>query len=557
MKVTDTREPQMFPVLDHPQIEVARRFAADEARRFAPGETLYSYGDRNIPAWLVLEGSIALTRRDGLHPEARITALHAGQFTGEVGQLSGRPALAEARAGADGCLCLPFDAGHLRALVIGSADIGETIMRALILRRVALIEDGGSGSVLIGVPGSGDLVRLQGFLRRSGFPHQVLDATNDEEGKALVARLGVAPEELPLTICPDGSILRRPSNAALACCLGMVPEIAPGTCYDVVVVGAGPAGLAAAVYAASEGLSVLVLDERSFGGQAGASARIENYFGFPTGITGLALTARGFNQAQKFGATVAIPLAVEQLDCAPAFHGEPLEIVLAGGKRVQAATVVIATGARYRRPAIDALDRFEGTNISYWASPIEAQLCAGQQIALVGGGNSAGQATVFLAPYAERLHLVARRDLKDTMSSYLIERIAALPNIEYHIGSELTALTGEPGGVVDATFRRRDTGATVSHALRHVFLFIGAEPNTDWLHECVEVDDRGFVVTGGGFRRDAAVDRDPLPLETSLPRVFAIGDVRAGSTKRVAAGVGEGAAVVAQIHQAIAHFRGV
>jgi thioredoxin reductase (NADPH) len=298
---------QAFPVLDQAQIATARRFASGEEHRFAPAEVIYRAGDKNVTAWLVLEGGIEISRHDGLRPDAPISNLAAGQFTGEVGQLSGRPALANAQAGPHGCVALPFDAPHLRALVIGSAEIGEIVMRALILRRVGLIEDGGSGTILIGIPGTAEMLHLQGFLRRSGFPHLVLDSTADEEGKAVVQRLGVSENELPLAVCPDGTIRRRPTDTELASCLGLVPDIAPGSEYDVAIVGAGPAGLAAAVYAASEGLSVLVLDADSFGGQAGASARIENYFGFPTGISGLALTARGSTRRRNLARRSPFP----------------------------------------------------------------------------------------------------------------------------------------------------------------------------------------------------------------------------------------------------------
>ncbi|HXB79588.1 MAG TPA: FAD-dependent oxidoreductase [Bradyrhizobium sp.] len=550
-----SRAHQAFPVLDQAQIVRARGFAVGEGRRFSPAEVIYRTGDKNVAAWLVLEGEIELSRRDGLGPDAPISSVASGQFTGEVGQLSGRPALVSAQAGPNGCVALPFDAAHLRALVIGSAEIGEIVMRALILRRVALIEDGGSGTILIGIPGTAEMRRLQGFLRRSGFPHLVLDSTADEEGKALVQRLGVSANELPLAVCPDGTIRRRPTVTELASCLGLVPDIAPGSEYDVAIVGAGPAGLAAAVYAASEGLSVLVLDSDSFGGQAGTSARIENYFGFPTGISGLALTARGFSQAQKFGATIAIPMAVERLDCDRSLERTVHVLTLANRIQVRARTVVIASGARYRRPDVDALEDFEGNGVSYWASPIERQACAGEEVALVGGGNSAGQAVVFLAPSVKRLHLVVRRDLSETMSAYLVERIASLPNVEYHVGFELAALHRAPGGTISATFRNRKDGASVEHGLRQVFLFIGADPNTDWLGGRVDVDEQGFVATGKQFQSAIKLGRAPFELETSQPGVFAIGDVRAGSTKRMAAAVGEGAAVVAQIHQALAYAR--
>jgi len=534
MSTLGTREHQMFPVLTPAQMEIARRFASGPERRFAPGESVYAIGEQGAPAWLVQEGTIEVMRRDGLSHEAPVTTHGVGQLTGEVNQLAGRPSMASGRAGPDGAVALPFDPAHLRALMVGSAELGEMVMRALILRRVGLIEEGGAGTLLIGAPGSPDLVRLQGFLTRSGYPNLVLDAATDAEGRALVERMGVLAEDLPLVVCPNGGLLRRPSELELAACLGMTPNLDPETLYDVAIVGAGPAGLAAAVYAASEGLSVIVLDERAMGGQAGASARIENYLGFPTGISGQALAGRAFNQALKFGAEIAAPLKVDRLDCA----AEPLTLELPGDRRLKARTIVIASGARYRRPDIANLDTFEGGGVSYWASPIEARLCAGEEIALVGGGNSAGQAIVFLAPQVKRLHLSVRRDLSQTMSRYLIDRIAALPNVEMHVGSQIVALDGDRAtGLTGARFRHRD-GSIQQRDLRHLFLFIGADPNTDWLAGCVETDDKGFIVTGKGG----------LPLETSLPGVFAIGDVRAGSTKRVAAAVGEGAAVVAQIH---------
>jgi thioredoxin reductase (NADPH) len=535
MSMVATREHQLFPILDAAQIAMAQRFASGPATWFEPGDTLYAIGATGAPAWLVLEGSIDVVRRDGLSREAAVTSHHAGQFSGEVNQLAGRPAIAAGRAGPEGCTALPFDAAHLRALMVGSAELGEIVMRALILRRVNLIAAGGAGTILIGVPGSPEILRLQEFLTRGGLPNLVLDVHDDEEGRALVERTGVLPNELPLVVCPTGPVLKRPTVEALAGCLGLLPSFDPGRRYDVAVVGAGPAGLATAVYAASEGLSVIVLDSRAMGGQAGASARIENYLGFPTGISGQALAGRAFNQALKFGAEVAIPVAVENLECS----STELTLACTGDRRVKARSVVIASGARYRRPDVPDLATFEGAGISYWVSAVEARLCAGEEVALVGGGNSAGQAVVFLAPQVKTLHLVVRRDLAATMSRYLIDRIAALPNVEMHVGSELASLEGSRAtGLTAATFRNRRDGTLRRRALRHVFLFVGADPNADWARSCVHTDEKGFIVTGG----------DAAPLETSMPGVFAIGDVRAGSTKRVAAAVGEGAAVVAQIH---------
>ncbi|MBP0495578.1 FAD-dependent oxidoreductase [Pararoseomonas indoligenes] len=541
MRVPTTRSEQTYPVFDAQQIGIARRFASGAPHRFAAEESLYAIGDHGAPAWLVLEGSIDVVRRDGLSHEAPVTTHGPGGFSGEVNQLAGRPSIAAGRAGPEGCVALPFDAAHLRALMVGSAELGEIVMRALILRRVNLIAEGGAGTILIGVPGSPEIVRLQGFLARAGFPCLVLDATTDTEGRALVERTGLLPEELPLAVCPSGTLLRRPDEAGLAACLGLTPVLDPAAVYDVAIVGAGPAGLAAAVYAASEGLSVVVLDEHATGGQAGASARIENYLGFPTGISGQALAGRAVNQALKFGVEISVPVAVEGIENVVDWEGPVLR--LSGDRRLRAHAVVVASGARYRRPAIPNLATFEGAGVSYWASPIEARLCADEEIALVGGGNSAGQAVVFLASYARRLHLIVRRGLEATMSRYLIERIAALPNVEIHVGTEITGLEGSRAtGLTGAEFTNRIDGTVQRRAMRHVFLFIGADPNTAWLGGAVRTDAKGFILTGMGAQ----------PLETSRPGVFAIGDVRAGSTKRVAAAVGEGAAVVAGIHAAIA-----
>ncbi|MBS0361005.1 MAG: FAD-dependent oxidoreductase [Proteobacteria bacterium] len=539
MSLIETRLDQMYPTLDPTQVETARRFASGPPRRFAAGEILYDVGDRNAPAFLVLEGTVDASRHDGLGHEEPIISAGPGQFTGEVNQLGGRGTLARVNAGPDGALAVPFDAAHLRALVIGSAELGEMIMRALILRRMALLESTAVGSVLVGPPEHPDMVRLQGFLSRNAYPHTVLD-DDEGEGHALVAKLGVPDRDLPLMVCPNGTVLRRPSNSEAAACLGLLIPIDPDKAWDVVVVGAGPAGLATAVYAASEGLSVLVLDQRAMGGQAGASARIENYLGFPTGISGQALAGRAWNQAQKFGAEIAVTLEVARLHCDPP-PGEPMRLEMTDGSMVCARTVVIASGARYRRPEIDGIEAMEGAGVSYWASAIEAKLCEGEEVALVGGGNSAGQATVFLAPKVKRLHMICRGpDLTASMSRYLIDRIEALPNVELHPDTEIVAIEGDRNsGLNGATCRNRKTGETHHRPFRHLFLFIGAEPNADWLEGCVETDDKGFVVTGADPAR---------PLQTARPGVFAIGDVRAGSTKRVAAAVGEGAAVVAQIH---------
>ena len=365
VSLIDTRRHQMFPTLSPEQFASARRFASGEARRFAPGEAVFRVGDRNAPAWLIEAGEIVVTRHNGLGRESLITGLGPRQFTGETSQLGGRAALADGTAGPEGCVAYPFDAPHLRALLIGSAELGEIVMRALILRRVGLIEGSDVGSVLVGRASSGHLVLLQGFLTRNGYPHSVLDPDADPEARDLIERFGVTADELPLMVCPDGRVLRRPTEAEAGACLGITPELDPAKVYDVAVVGAGPAGLATAVYAASEGLEVLVLDSRAIGGQAGASARIENYLGFPTGISGQALAGRAFNQALKFGAEVAIPVEAGRLECGGGVGGHVL--TLPGGGRARARTVVVASGARYRRPDIADLERFEGGGVSYWA----------------------------------------------------------------------------------------------------------------------------------------------------------------------------------------------
>ena len=556
MSVIETRGHQLFPVLDAAQMDTAKRFASGPARDFAPGEIVFDVGERNVPVWLVIKGAIDVVRRDALNPDVPITTLGAGKFSGEVSQLAGAKTIACGRASSEGCTAVPFDAAHVRALMVGSAEIGEIMMRAFILRRVGLIETGGAGSVLIGRPNMPDLIRLEGFLRRNGYPYTVLDATNDADARAVVERFGVTPEDLPLLLCPDGSVLKRPSDAEAGMCLGITPELNPDAIYDVAIVGAGPAGLAAAVYAGSEGLSVIVLDQRAFGGQAGASARIENYLGFPTGISGMALAGRAFNQALKFGVEVAIPLEVARLDCSSARkEGDLLRIELTDGRTVKARTIVVASGAHYHKPPVENLSKFEGAGVSYWASPIEAKLCEGEEVTLVGGGNSAGQAVVFLAPKVKQLHLVVRRDgLEATMSRYLIDRIKALPNVELHTNTELIGLKGdEMTGLVGAVFRDKLTGETHVCPSRHLFLFCGADPNAGWLDGCVSLDGKGFVVTGAKCPDGKCINQRPaLPLETSQPGVFAIGDVRAGSIKRVAAAVGEGAAVVAQIHGVLA-----
>lgn len=550
MAPVSDRSAQRFPRLRDAQLGIVRRFADAEARRFSPGETIYEVGDKYVPAWFLLEGSAEVFGRDGLNEEIALRELESGQFTGELHQLGDRPTLAGARAGAEGCVALPLDGRQLRALIVGSAELGELIMRAFILRRVGLLERG-VGPVLLGRAGSAELLRLQAFLTRNAYPHLALSCAS-ERGRQLLDDLALPPEDLPLIVCPCGRVLKRPSNEEAAAWLGITPTLAADALYDVAVIGSGPAGLATAVYAASEGLSVLVLDGEALGGQAGASARIENYLGFPTGISGQALIGRAVNQAQKFGAQVAIPLVATRLRCGKngIDDGETVELALSEQGAVRARTVVVASGARYKRPAVMNLKSFEGDSVHYWASPVEAKLCAGEEIALVGAGNSAGQAVVYLAPQVKRLTMIVRGEgLEASMSRYLIDRIRLLENVEILVRSELVELHGDRcGALTGATVRNRASGAASRLPARHIFIFIGAEPNTAWLDGCLALDEKGYILTGSHNMAGAQMPSAPLPLQTSLPRVFAIGDVRSGSTKRVASAVGEGAAVVAQIH---------
>ena len=539
----ETRYAQMFPTLTPAEIERLRRFG--EVRRHASGERLVRTGEPSPGMLVVLSGELAVSQHNVLGRSEPIVTHEPGGFMGELAQLSGRPALVDAVA-VKPVEILVIPSRSLRDVLVAEAELGERIMRALILRRVGLLETGLAGPVIIGHAGSSDVLRLAEFLRRNGHPHHTLDPDLDSCAKTLLDRFEVAASELPIVLCPNGSLLRNPAESPLARCLGLVRPIDPARVYDVAIVGAGPAGLAAAVYAASEGLSVIGLECRAFGGQAGASARIENYLGFPTGITGMALMARAFNQAQKFGAELAIPDEVVRLDRQPGTGR--FQLGLANGETVAARAVVIASGAKYLRLNVANLAEFEGSCVHYWASPVEGKLCAGQEVALVGAGNSAGQAAVYLASQVAKVQLIVRRPaLGATMSSYLVERITSLPNVEVLTQTEVSALEGQ-AGVLDAVrWRHVPSGSEMRRSLRHLFLFIGAEPNTSWLSGSdVALDGKGFVRTG------AELQRGRRPLETSVEGVFAIGDARAGSIKRVAAAVGEGAQVVATLHAFLA-----
>jgi thioredoxin reductase (NADPH) len=535
---------QTFPELTAPEIARMRRFG--EVRHYKDGETLFETGKPGPGMFVILSGHVAITQRDGFGHVTPVIDQGPGQFLAEIGQLSGRVALVDGHAEGDvETLLIPPE--RLRALLVAEADLGERIMRALILRRVSLIQGGVGGPVLIGPTNSSGVVRLQGFLTRNGFPHHLLDPERDHDADELIARYSPSPSDWPLVVIADGTVLRNPGESELARALGMIGGPAGKKIYDAAIVGCGPAGLATAVYAASEGLSVVVLDARSFGGQAGASARIENYLGFPTGISGQALAGRAFTQAQKFGADIMIPMAAKSLDCARTDGA--FALALDGGDLVRARSVVVASGARYRRPEIENLDKFEGRGVWYWASPIEARLCAEQEIALVGGGNSAGQAAVFLSGHARKVHMMIRGGgLGASMSRYLIERIEATPNIELVFNAEVVGLEGSEDGPLERVrWRSRLSAEESTLDIRNLFLFAGADPATGWLDGCgVTLDRGGFVVTGAQSEQN--LGRPVPPLETSVPGVFAVGDVRSGSVKRVGGAIGEGAQVVAALH---------
>jgi thioredoxin reductase (NADPH) len=538
------RRHQIFPTLSEDQFDVLLRYG--ERQHFAAGEVLFRQGDRHIAMYVIISGSIEVERGSALG--STIIGTHGpGMFTGEMGSLAGRAAVATARVAADSELIV-ISEESLRTLVISEAALSETIMRAYILRRVAYMSDQTGGVVVFGARDSQETLILRHFLNRNGTPAAYFDSDADEEAQALMQRFGVQPQDIPAVVTIGGEVLRRPTLRQLADGIGISPDSLDGRLFDVVVVGAGPAGLAAAVYAASEGLTVTVLDAKAPGGQAGASSKIENYFGFPTGVSGQALAGRGLSQARKFGAEVAVPFKVSAVNC----DSPEYEMQLDSGEKLRARSIVIASGARYRKPNLPGLERFEGRGVYYSASFMEANFCANEEVVIVGGGNSAGQAAVFLSQHAKHVHIVVRSSgLAASMSRYLIQRIEASPKITLHTHKQIVELRGDDR--LESICWQSKGGEAREAPARHLFLFLGAEPSTAWLGDCVALDDKNFVLTGP----DAPAERWPLErprhfLETSRPRIFAVGDVRSGSVKRVAAAVGEGSAAVASLHQALA-----
>ncbi len=541
---------RMFPTLTHAQME--RIAAHGRRRRVQRGEVLFEAGDRGAPFLLVTAGRVEVVRPCG-GIETLLAVHGAGQFAGEISMLSGRRMLARARVAEDGEV-IEVDHERLLALVQSDSELSEILMRAFILRRVNLIAHSLGDVVLIGSSHCAGTLRVKEFLTRNGHPYAYVDLDRDADVQELFDRFHFTAADVPVLICRGDLVLRNPTNQQIADCLGFNAAIDPSQVRDLVIVGAGPAGLAAAVYAASEGLDVLVLESIAPGGQAGSSSRIENYLGFPTGVSGQELTGRAYAQAQKFGAQIMIASDATRLTC----DRRPYRIEVGNGPRVPTRSIVIATGAQYRRPSLENLSRFEGAGVYYAATLMEAQLCVGEEVVVVGGGNSAGQAAVFLAQTAGRVHMLVRSTgLAASMSRYLIRRIEENPVIDLRTQTEIVAIEGE-GHLERVRWRGAASASEETHTIRHVFYMTGADPSTRWLDGCVVRDAKGFIKTGSDLSEDELetaqwpLARPPHLLETSLPGVFAVGDVRAGSIKRVASAVGEGSISIALVHRVLA-----
>jgi thioredoxin reductase (NADPH) len=544
---------QAFPHLTQRHID--RLIPAGKIRAVTSGEVLFEPGDAPVPFFVVLSGGMEIVQP--VESGERAIASHsAGQFTGEINMISGQRSLVRGRVTGAGEF-LEITPEGLRSIVSTDPELSEIFMRAFILRRVALVHAGYGNIVLLGSRHSADTLRLREFLSRNGHPHTYLDLDSDKSAQEMLDKFNVKVSEIPVVICAGRHVLRNPSIQQLADCLGLNLSIDTEQVRDVVIVGAGPSGLAAAVYAASEGLDALVIETEAPGGQAGSSSKIENYLGFPTGVSGQELAARAITQAQKFGAKMMIAHRVVELRCGR----RPYEVVLDNDSVIAARTVIISTGAQYNKPPLANLKKFEGRGIYYGATFLEAQLCGNEDVIIVGGGNSAGQAAVYLSQTARKVHMLVRSSgLSDTMSRYLIQRITENPRIELHCRTEITGLDGQQE-LERTTWIDRDTGETSQHDICHVFIMAGASPRTDWLRGCVALDDKGFIQTGRDLEAAEGVvpstwplTRPPQMLETSLPGVFAVGDVRSASVKRVASAVGEGAIAISLVHRALAEL---
>ncbi len=552
----ETRRAQMFPKLTAAQLaRLERQGTRLETRA---GETLVEVGDKPRGVFVVKAGSIEALGPPSATQDASgyelLYLLTPGDFTGEMSTLRGTPSLVRVRVREAGAVLL-IDAAQLRRIVQNDADLSELFMRAFILRRMSVIQSGHSEVLLLGSDHSADTLRLREFLTRNARPYLNIDIEHDADAQALLERFHVRGEDIPVVICRGAKLLKNPGNAEVAECLGINATPADDRVHDLLIIGAGPAGLAAAVYAASEGLDVRMVETFAPGGQAGTSSRIENYLGFPTGISGAALAGRAFSQAQKFGAQLSVAWQAVRLLC----DRWPYSVEMADGRSVRSRAILIASGAQYRMPDIANLSRFLGRGVYYAATNLEAKLCADEDIVVVGGGNSAGQAAVFLASSCRRVHMLVRSDgLAASMSRYLIGRIEETPNISLHTRSQLTALDGSDR-LQRVSWTRRN-GEPEASDLGHVFLMTGARPNTGWLQGCIALDDHGFVKTGPDLDKDQLADarwslpRPPYLLESSVPGVFAAGDVRAGSVKRIASAVGEGSICVQFVHRVLREF---
>jgi thioredoxin reductase (NADPH) len=548
LPLKSSRAERIFPTLTPAQVR--RIVPQGRMRTMESGQVLIEQGDRNVPFFVVVSGEVDIVRPSG-GVETLVTVHGPGQFTGEVNMLSGRPTVVRVRAAKPGEL-IELDRQHMLSLLQTDAELGDILMRAFILRRVELVAAGVGDVVLIGSTHSAGTLRIKEFLMRNGHPYSYLELERDPGVQSLLDGYHTVASEIPVVICRGEFVLRNPTNQQVADCLGFNETVDQTQVRDVVIIGAGPSGLAAAVYGASEGLDALVLETSSPGGQAGSSSRIENYLGFPTGISGQELAARAYSQAQKFGAQVLIAKGT-RLAC----DRKPYVVEVENGARIQTRTIVIATGAEYRRLPLENLSRFEGAGVYYGATFLEAQSCSGEEVIVIGGGNSAGQAATFLAETTKRVHMLIRSaGLAQSMSRYLIRRIEETPTIVLRPHTEIVTLEG--GDHLESVlWHNNQTGQTEEHNIRHVFVMTGGDPNTPWLDGCIALDAKGFIKTGPDLSPEDLnavrwpLARPPYLLETSLPGVFAVGDVRGGSIKRVASAVGEGSIAISFVHQVL------
>ena len=548
LPLTKSQREKIFPKLT--PVQIRRITLHGRIRSVQSGKVLIEQGDRTVPFFVVITGEVEILRPLGAR-ETLVTVHGPGEFTGEVNMLSGRRSLVRARVTKPGKV-IELDHQQMLGLIQTDAELSDILMRAFILRRVELIAAGVGDIVLVGSTYSADTLRIREFLMRNGHPYSYIDLERDPDVQNLLKSFQVSASEIPVLICRGQIVLRNSSNQEIADCLGFNESIDQTHVRDLIIIGAGPSGLAAAVYGASEGLDVLMLETSSPGGQAGSSSRIENYLGFPTGISGQELAARAFNQAQKFGAHMLVAKAA-RLIC----DRKPFVLELENGTQISTRTVLIATGAQYRKLPLENLSRFEGAGFYYGATFVEAQLCVGEEVIVVGGGNSAGQAAVFLAQTAKRVYMLVRSNsLAASMSQYLIRRIENSPSIILRLQTEIAAVEGKDH-LEAVYFRDSQTGQTEKHDIRHIFVMTGADPNTRWLDGCIALDDKGFIKTGPDLLPDNLsaegwpLTRQPYFLETSLPGVFAVGDVRGGSIKRVASAVGEGSTAISFVHKVL------